>query len=182
MSFQAFCDSLYHNSIQIMRYETFVINIIIEQKNISENPITYQWYLKINRWYSNKIRCKKMYPNTNHLVPEGDEIILVLVLVWVCANVYYFGLALVCTGLVIQREMGMKGRERVRLGSDPAFAFAFTFLHLFFFFSPCCCALVQGTTATVHMNSSRQLLTFQLFLSVLWSRKQCTGPTNLTFE
>ena len=67
MSFQAFCDSLYHNSIQIMRYETFVINIIIEQKNIWENPMTYQRYLKINSWYSNKIRCKKKkkkYPNS----------------------------------------------------------------------------------------------------------------------
>ena len=58
MNFWTFCDSLYHDPIQRMRYETFVINIIIEQK-------TYQWYLKINRWYSNKIRCKKKkkYPN-----------------------------------------------------------------------------------------------------------------------
>ena len=65
MSFGVFCDSLYHYPIQIMRYETFVINIIIEKKNIWENPITYQWCLKINRWYSNKIRCKKKkrYPN-----------------------------------------------------------------------------------------------------------------------
>ena len=62
MSFWAFCDSLYYNPIQIMRYETFVINIIIEQKNIWKNPITYKWYLKINRWYSNKIMCKKKVP------------------------------------------------------------------------------------------------------------------------
>ena len=32
MSFEAFCDSLYHDPIQIMRYEIFVINGIIEQK------------------------------------------------------------------------------------------------------------------------------------------------------
>ena len=59
MNFWAFCDSLYHDPIQIMRYETFVINIIIEQKNIWENPMTYQRYLKINGQYSNKIRCYK---------------------------------------------------------------------------------------------------------------------------
>ena len=59
MNFWVFCDSLYHDPIQIMRYETFVINIIIEQKNIWENPMTYQWYLKINGQYSNKIRCYK---------------------------------------------------------------------------------------------------------------------------
>ena len=41
----------------------------------------------------------------------------------------------------------------------------------FFFFFSCCCALNQGTTATVHMNSSRQLLTFQLFY-------QFCGPVN----
>ena len=39
-----------------MRYEIFVINIIIEPKNVWENPITYS---DINRWYSNKVRCKK---------------------------------------------------------------------------------------------------------------------------
>ena len=167
MSFQAFCDSLYHNSIWIMRYETFAINIIIEQKNISENPITYQWYLKINRWYSNKIRCKKMYPNTNHLVPEGDGIILVLVLVWVCANVYYFGLALVCTGLVIQREMGMKGRERVRLGLDPAFAFAFTFLHRFFF-SPLLLRTRLGDNGYCSCEQQPAIVDFSVFLSILW--------------
>ena len=44
-----------------MRYETFVINIIIEPKSYWENPITYS---DINRWYSNKVRCKKKYPNT----------------------------------------------------------------------------------------------------------------------
>ena len=48
MNFWTFCDSLYHDPIQIMRYETFVINIIIGKKNIWENPMMYQWYLKIN--------------------------------------------------------------------------------------------------------------------------------------
>ena len=44
-----------------MRYEIFVINIIIEPKNVWENPITYSG---INRWYSNKVRCKKKkFPN-----------------------------------------------------------------------------------------------------------------------
>ena len=56
MSFRAFCDSLYHDSIQIMRYKIFVINIIIEPKIYWKNPITYS---DINRWYSNKVRCKK---------------------------------------------------------------------------------------------------------------------------
>ena len=32
MSFWTFCDSLYHDPVQIMRYEIFVINGIIEQK------------------------------------------------------------------------------------------------------------------------------------------------------
>ena len=32
MSFWASCDGLYHDPIQIMRYEIFVINGIIEQK------------------------------------------------------------------------------------------------------------------------------------------------------
>ena len=39
-----------------MRYEIFVINIIIEPKNVWENPIIYSG---ISRWYSNKVRCKK---------------------------------------------------------------------------------------------------------------------------
>ena len=39
-----------------MRYEIFVINIIIEPKKYWENLITYS---DINRWYSNKVRCKK---------------------------------------------------------------------------------------------------------------------------
>ena len=32
MSFEAFCDSLYHDPVYIMRYEIFVINGIVEQK------------------------------------------------------------------------------------------------------------------------------------------------------
>ena len=32
MSFWAFCDSLYHDPVYIMRYEIFVINGIIKQK------------------------------------------------------------------------------------------------------------------------------------------------------
>ena len=43
-----------------MRYEIFVINIIIEPKNWLGNPITYS---SINKWYSNKVRCKEKYPN-----------------------------------------------------------------------------------------------------------------------
>jgi len=39
-----------------MRYEIFVINIIIEPKNIWKNPMIYSG---INRWYSNKVRCKR---------------------------------------------------------------------------------------------------------------------------
>ena len=39
-----------------MRYEVFVINIIIEPKFFWKNPITYSG---INMWYSNKVRCKK---------------------------------------------------------------------------------------------------------------------------
>ena len=39
-----------------MRYKIFVINIIIEPKNVCENSITYSG---ISRWYSNKVRCKK---------------------------------------------------------------------------------------------------------------------------
>ena len=54
--FWAFCDSLYHDPFQIMKYEIFVINIIIKPKNIWENPMIYSG---INRWYSNKIRHKK---------------------------------------------------------------------------------------------------------------------------
>ena len=50
-----------------MRYEIFVINIIIESKNVWENPITYSG---INRWYSNKVRCKKKYPNTRVMSPR----------------------------------------------------------------------------------------------------------------
>jgi len=42
-----------------MRYEIFVINIIIEPKNIWENPMIYS---SINRCYSNKIRCNKKVP------------------------------------------------------------------------------------------------------------------------
>ena len=38
-----------------------------------------------------------------------------MVLVWVFAHVYYFGLVLVCAGLVISREMGMK-EEKVLIG------------------------------------------------------------------
>ena len=49
-----------------MRYEIFVINIIIEPKNVWENPITYSG---INRWHSNKVRCKKKYPNTRVMSP-----------------------------------------------------------------------------------------------------------------
>ena len=48
-----------------MRYEIFVINIIIKPKNVWENPITYSG---INRWYLNKVRCKKKkYPNDRSL-------------------------------------------------------------------------------------------------------------------
>ena len=36
MSFWAFCDSLYHDPVYIMRYEIFVINGIIEQKNLGK--------------------------------------------------------------------------------------------------------------------------------------------------
>ena len=32
MSFWAFCDSLYHDTIQIISYEIFVVNIKIGQK------------------------------------------------------------------------------------------------------------------------------------------------------
>ena len=32
MSFWALCDSLYHDPVQTMKYEIFVINGIIEQK------------------------------------------------------------------------------------------------------------------------------------------------------
>ena len=44
MSFWAFCDSLYHDSVQIMRYEIFVINGIIEQKKYLGKPKTRWWY------------------------------------------------------------------------------------------------------------------------------------------
>ena len=42
-----------------MRYETFVINIIIEQKIFGK---IQKLISGINRWYSNKIRCKKKVP------------------------------------------------------------------------------------------------------------------------
>ena len=60
MSFWAFCDSLYYDPVQIMRYEIFVINGIIEQKIFKE---TQYLVSDINRWYSNKIRyIKKKVP------------------------------------------------------------------------------------------------------------------------
>ena len=59
MSFWAFCGSLYHDPVQIMRYEIFVINGIIEQKKYLGKP---KLVGGINRWYSNKIRCKKKVP------------------------------------------------------------------------------------------------------------------------
>ena len=59
MSFWAFCDNLYRDPVQIMRYEIFVINGIIEQKIFGK---TQQLVSDINRWYSNKIRCKKKVP------------------------------------------------------------------------------------------------------------------------
>ena len=48
-----------------MRYEIFVINIIIEPKNVWENPITYSG---TNRWYSNKVRSKKKSTLTTHKI------------------------------------------------------------------------------------------------------------------
>ena len=59
-----------------MRYEIFVINIIIEPKNVWENPITYSG---INRWYSNKVRCKKKSTLT-HINLVGDLFVLPRVL------------------------------------------------------------------------------------------------------
>ena len=44
MSFWAFCGSLYHDPVQIMRYEIFVINGIIEQKKYLGKPKTRWWY------------------------------------------------------------------------------------------------------------------------------------------
>ena len=54
--FWAFCDSLYHDPISIIRYEIFVVNIIIGQKYLrkSNNLLVV---------FENKLVVKKMYPN-----------------------------------------------------------------------------------------------------------------------
>ena len=59
-----------------MKYEIFMINIIIEPKNVWENPITYGG---INRWYLNKVRCKKK-KNPNIQPPESCVIKLLIIL------------------------------------------------------------------------------------------------------